>query len=437
MYFTIKKIFKSKEMATVGSILYTLSLYRIEDVFVRAALGEVLSFIFFPLIILGLYEAIYGNKKKWYYIAIGLFGIANSHMISFLFAAFIIVFVMLLNAKKLFKEKDRFWELVFCGVVSVWICASVFFPMFEQIGHQAYRVSVGATGLNLHGDAATLTKVFENKLHPGQSSNTDVKITNSMNMGVGTVLLIVPICIIFCKNKDENKKFVYQLFILGILGVIMTTKFFPWQLFQKQLSNIQFAWRFNMIATLGLSIVAAYVIYHISDYKKEVCIFSMVLYLIFSGMQLENSIVYKEDWTIDDLLNELPLGAREYLPVNYEVTSDLTSEDGVFEYKYNRKGSQIEFLYSSANKNGTGKVKVPLTYYTGYAAKITKNDGTQENLKVTPSETGTVLVDNSNQLYGTIRVYYKGTIIQAVSRIITLVTWGALVYYIIKLNRRH
>ena len=154
-------------------------------------------------------------------------------------------------------------------------------------------------------------------------------------------------------------------------------------------------------------------------------------------MQLENSIVYKEDWTIDDLLNELPLGAREYLPVNYEVTSDLTSEDGVFEYKYNRKGSQIEFLYSSANKNGTGKVKVPLTYYTGYAAKITKNDGTQENLKVTPSETGTVLVDNSNQLYGTIRVYYKGTIIQAVSRIITLVTWGALVYYIIKLNRRH
>lgn len=441
MYYTIKKIFGSRKMAIVGSILYTLSLYRIEDVFIRAALGEILSFTFFPLIILGLYETIYGDRKKWYYITLGLFGIANSHMISFLFAVCVILLIMLLNCKKLYKEKQRFWELAFCGVISIWICASAFFPMFEQMNSEEYNVSVGSTGLNLSDMSAVLTKTFENTLHTGQASDTNNKISGTMNMGIGTILLIVPLCIVFCKNTDKNKKFVYQLLVVGFLAVIMTTKLFPWGFLQEYAKNIQFPWRINMVATLALSIVSAYVIYNISEYKKELCILTSILFIIFSGMQLEKSTVYMEDWTLDDLLEELPLGSKEYIPVNFkydkDVANQITSQDGKKIYDYIREKNQIKFEYNSSNKNEEGKIKMPLIFYKGYTAKIKKDDGTIKKLNVVSSDNGTVLIENIDQEYGIIIVSYQTTIIQVISRIITIIVLIGIICYIIYLKKQN
>ena len=48
MYISSKGIFKKKGIAWLASILYVFSLYRLTDIYVRGALGEILSFIFVP-----------------------------------------------------------------------------------------------------------------------------------------------------------------------------------------------------------------------------------------------------------------------------------------------------------------------------------------------------------------------------------------------------
>lgn len=65
MDLTAKKIFKNIKISYLASILYTFSLYRLMDIYVRGALGEVLAIAFFPLLLYGLYDIIFEEGKKW------------------------------------------------------------------------------------------------------------------------------------------------------------------------------------------------------------------------------------------------------------------------------------------------------------------------------------------------------------------------------------
>lgn len=105
MYKTTKEITKKMSLGIISSLLYTFCLYRIVDVYTRAAIGEVLAFAFLPLIIWGLYELIYNDQKKWWILPIGIFGIINSHIIYSVIAIGIIMYFLLINVKKYLKKK--------------------------------------------------------------------------------------------------------------------------------------------------------------------------------------------------------------------------------------------------------------------------------------------------------------------------------------------
>ena len=131
-YISSKGIFKKKEIAWLTSLLYVFSLYRLTDIYVRGALGEILSFIFVPLIFYGLYEIIFGENKKWWIISIGLFGVANSHVLTFVMLIPIILLIALFNIDKLFKDKKKLFNLVIAGILSIILCIGFFGPMLEQ-----------------------------------------------------------------------------------------------------------------------------------------------------------------------------------------------------------------------------------------------------------------------------------------------------------------
>ena len=70
-YFCCKKILQSEHAGLLGSMIYTLSAFRLINIYERAALGEVLAMVFLPLILLGMYEIIVGNRKSWMLASIG------------------------------------------------------------------------------------------------------------------------------------------------------------------------------------------------------------------------------------------------------------------------------------------------------------------------------------------------------------------------------
>ena len=65
MYYFMKKITDDKNVSILGSVLYMVMPYHLTDMYIRGSLGEFLSFIFIPLVFLGLYNLFNDDKKDW------------------------------------------------------------------------------------------------------------------------------------------------------------------------------------------------------------------------------------------------------------------------------------------------------------------------------------------------------------------------------------
>ncbi len=70
MYWFVSQLTKSKEVGTLAAILYMLMPYHLNDMYIRNALGEFLSYIFIPLVFLGLYK-MFQKEKGIYLLCIG------------------------------------------------------------------------------------------------------------------------------------------------------------------------------------------------------------------------------------------------------------------------------------------------------------------------------------------------------------------------------
>ena len=59
------------------------------NLYTRATLGESLAMIFFPMVLLGLYEVLRRDEKRWPLLALGMTGVCMSHLLSTLFLSLI------------------------------------------------------------------------------------------------------------------------------------------------------------------------------------------------------------------------------------------------------------------------------------------------------------------------------------------------------------
>ena len=65
MYYFSKKITKDKNVGVLSGILYMIMPYHLTDMFIRGNVAEFLSFIFVPLVFLGLYNLFNEEKNDW------------------------------------------------------------------------------------------------------------------------------------------------------------------------------------------------------------------------------------------------------------------------------------------------------------------------------------------------------------------------------------
>ncbi|MBI2018503.1 hypothetical protein HYS96_02240 [Candidatus Daviesbacteria bacterium] len=96
MYLLLREFTKSR-FAFVGAMLYIYAPYRAVDIYVRGAIGEALSFIFLPLVILAIVKL--KSSKHWKWAGLGAISVASlvlSHNIAaYMFFPFVIVFFFL------------------------------------------------------------------------------------------------------------------------------------------------------------------------------------------------------------------------------------------------------------------------------------------------------------------------------------------------------
>lgn len=429
-FYSANVISKNKKVAWITTLLYTLSLYRFVDIYARGALGEILSFTFLPLIIAGFYDIVWGENKRWYLICFSIFGIMNSHILSFAMSVVLILILCAINCIKIFKDKKKLLNIILAGIISILLISSYMFTYLEQKTSDILNVDVHKNSAeSLRDNASGIQEAFWNDL-----KNTNGYTTRS----IGLLLLVLPISLFMIKNKKDKKEFEFflQIYILGMLVWFMSLNIFPWERCGF-LSIIQFPYRLNIISTLLLSFVSGYAIINAFENKEDIFRI-LVLVIIFIAAKHLSEVKINENSINFEILMSGPLVANgEYKPIGFSEEDkdvyNLNSPDK--KINYNKKGSKIFFKYEDSENNL--EIHVPLTYYKGYVAYLTKDNGEIIKLNVKKDDNNAHLtVYSEEKITGEITVEYKMTIIQKTGYAISIITFVLLVVYIIYDNKK-
>lgn len=418
MYICVKGISGSKKSAIISSVLYGFASYRLIDMFTRAALGETLAFAFAPLVIYGIYEIIYGNPKKYYILVIGMTGLILSHLISTYLIGILLVILCLINIKNFLSEKKRIGYLCLAALITFLLTSFYILPMLEQM----------ISGTFIFNNLDETSKLLERSL-PIWSIFIEFPnhvLTNFwIPTGIGISFLIL--IYYFIKNYKNSSHFTKICFVLGIILLVCSTNLFPWDLFKGFLSPIQFPWRLYFLVILLLSVGGGLLFKEIKvDLNKtfrNLFIISLVPVLVVGILNFfEPNIKEVGDYEVS---------FAEYMPENADKNYILNRGDVItttypLDYELERTGLKLEIEFN--NNKEENNLELPLLYYKGYKANL--NGEVVDTYK---TSNGLVGINISRIESGTIDVYYDGTTIQFISRIISFITLlGILIILFIK-----
>lgn len=442
-YKTVNTIYKNPLAAAISALLYTFCIYRLLDLYNRAALGEVISFTFVPLIFLGLYYIIRGNYKKWYVLSIGFSLMIFTHLISSVLMFITLIIFLVIYNKSLREEPKRFGYLVLSGIVTLLLTAYYIYPMLEQMMSNTFYYETGNTSEQLKKSASephwVIWGMFTGIVHPKQI----------FVPGIGVLLTIPIILRLFVYEKSQQLKSTDILLIVGLVYVFAVSSLFPWGYFPfKHLNFIQLPWRLYEFASFFLAVSGGYYVASLLKTRKRLlvgmCVFiSLIVINLFS-----DSTLYKETRNgspVDDtpaFENRYHLGGLEYFPdklpsldhdpklsfIHMRGDTVISTDNANIDiYNFQRNKGITSF---DLKADAPTVLELPLIYYKGYIASLDN-----ENISVSESSKGLLQVRTNTS--GNVRIYYGGTSVQKVSWVISIMSILGLCVYILFERKRN
>ncbi|MDR1090758.1 MAG: hypothetical protein LBL79_06750 [Prevotella sp.] len=428
-YHTVKVICKSSFAAAVASLTYTFAIYRLIDVFQRAALGESISFTFIPIAFLGIYYLLRGDYRKWYVLAIGFSLLVFTHVIATFLMFLTMVIILAVNAKKLIRNPKIFFCMGLAGVATLIVTAYYIYPFLEQAGSSTFYFRTRTNDGLFYGSAMPIGDIMGGMLSAFPSPDKPYLPR------MGLLLTLVILLRVFLLKKLPRLTHVDIGVLIGLLFILSVSFRFPWHVFPfNQLTFIQFPWRFYEFSTYFFAVAGGYYLLLLIKTDRG----KILALAVIAGYTLILLITDSKNFKINaaatgmseqtGMANNYNMGGLEYFPA--KVPS--------LEYVVER-GDSIKTIYEDTrvtnferNEGITSfdveilhpeKPELPIFYYKGYEAEL--------NGKVIPleeSDNGLIRIPVGQS--GSVKVYYKGTIVQKVSWYITNVSIFALCIYI-------
>ena len=132
------------------------------------------------------------------------------------------------------------------------------------------------------------------KLALGVTNLFNNSLSNSWGDSLYTIPSLGIICLIFLMIgivKTKNTKFEKTIYLLGIISVILSTKLFPWNLFQKHFALLQFPWRFLETASIFLLMYGVSATLSSKSFLKSIgLIICSIMFFYFSANSIENTV---------------------------------------------------------------------------------------------------------------------------------------------------
>ena len=440
MYICVKEITKNKYAATIAMFIYTTCSYRIITMIAKAFIGELLSFIFIPLIFLGIYKIIYENEKKWWIFSIGFIGILNSNLVMTEIMICVSLFIIILNIKTILKNKEKILGLIKATILALLLSTNFWMPMLEQLNKSKFNMF---TIMEYYKPSKWLIEFKDIFLGT-------VQYKNNLAAAYGLGLIFVIILPFRIKIKENNPKIKFGdiILLIGLILLIMLTNYFPWEKLNKIGETIQFPSRFEVVISAIFAIECGIILSYIKKEKTKKIIFGLIfvwqvvsIILCYNscietiqkyiGVKDINIIKVKKDfcYNICDGVY-LPEGANNYdfetNNKNKEKKEDLKTNNEQLKHEGQKEKNKMKIKFSNNNLKDT-YIDIPINYYYGYEG-ISEKDKSEYKLEKSPE--GLIRIYLAERKEDEIIVQYKKTKIQKNSLIISTISFIATIIYI-------
>lgn len=443
-----REITNNRFCSLLATLLYVLAPYKINQIIVRGAMGEVLLFTFLPLIILGLIKIINKKYNCNYYFVLGTCGVVYSHVISSVYIAIFAILFLLLNIKSVFNKRTIL-ELLKCAIIIILICLPIIVPLAEHQFMNIYKVNSMTSG-----------DVKNNVVHPGQligSSIEGKEVENTayfsnekeMNYMIGLTSIIILMLLPFVYKKikqNGDKNGMFQFIILAIITILMMITPNIWNKISI-LDVIQFPWRILTFTTLFISIIACYILKAIitEENKYSFLIFILgysFIFVFLIGIKANFAKTLNEqfDFNNQQLTQNDDYGSiafslgysHEYLPrqLNAEKLKSRSKDILVLEGDVQVEDLSIDqdTLDATIISNMQNSViELPYIYYKGYTVNINNTE-----VSYAMSDDGFIKVNIPDSGDYKINVEYSGTVLYKTIDLITIITMGIFIANIFK-----
>lgn len=287
-YHCFRKITNDEQISLLGSMLYTLNIYRLMDIYMRGAVGEFTALTFLPLVVVGLY--LIREKGSWIYLALGVTGCIQSHILTCeMLMVFLILFCIF--AIKWIWDKAALLNIGKSILAAVGWNLWFVLPLLN-VYRDPYQVKTGGTYVGaIQGRGAFVTELFKlfiNGLVADKSASDGIsgEMGHSIGLALGLSLaLSVTLFYVYRSKawKQKKSKNISYIGLLctgfGLVALFMATNLFPYDALQSKIrflssliSHIQFPWRFLGFATLfaTLSAVCSLVVWKNIEHSELV-----------------------------------------------------------------------------------------------------------------------------------------------------------------------
>ena len=409
MYAAAKRLFQNRWAATCASVLYTLSAYRVMDVYTRVAVGEAMAMAFFPLFIVGLYEVLFGDAKCWRMLALSACGIFLSHMLSTMLCAVLAAGAALLCLRRVIGQK-RFVPLAkaagLCLLLGLFQLAP--FCMYSMQG-----IGAGTLVNDLTVNAVEPGQILMMGAGSASASSANQKVL-AFSVEIGLPLLMGAMLALYAAlqkpERGENEKAVLRLLACGAALAVAATDFFPWgpvsTLTGGKVGYMQFTWRLLMFVAPLLALAGGYGVTELGGKRPDaaaaaaLCMAAVCVMPTLSG-ELHGARYIEQGATVSP---HLGLAYAEYtLPdTNFLETRDrsLHIEGGVAVADYAKRGTTITAQVEAATE---GTVSFPLFDYDGYRATLNGQE-----IAVETGDNNRVQIRVPTGTDGEVRIWFAG-----------------------------
>lgn len=422
--YSFGKIFQNPYIGVFGGFLYSMSAYRLVNLYTRGAAGEYTGMMFLPLLIYACVLLLDEEKKKEnlkkgsIVLGVSMACILQSHILTAEIACMVLAGVVILYWKRVFCK-----EVLLAGAKAVAIALGLsawfLLPFLDYMLCGEFNInSIRNNDILIQRQGVFLSQlfaIFDNAIGQSLDLSAGTQGDFAQGAGLGLMLAIPALLVLFFfgyrrKEEKKNQRIAVTAALLGLAMAAMSTIYFPWdalcrvtRLFQYVIVKIQFPWRFTGVATVMLSLLWCAVVSYIHKkygHKKAItaAICVMLLMSVSAGyfmVDLRNRGERIQIHAVTDMDSFVASG-EEYLPVN-TVLDDLKQEnlfvtEGIEVSDYTKTGTTIEF-HAKNTSDGVGRMELPLLYYAGYHAAATLEDGTSIPLVITAGNNHVVSIE--------------------------------------------